>query len=96
LMLPDLFSGIAMQSPASGDHIGVVRELYEKRETLPLKIFISVGTRNDNTDAVRQFKRTLEHKGYDLTYVTVRKGHGWENWAPLLDDVLLTFFSSPQ
>lgn len=94
LTLSDLFAGIAMQSPASGDHVDVVRELYEERETLPLKIFLSVGARNDNLIAVRRFGRVLKSKGYDLTFTTVRKGHNWQNWGPLLDDVLVTFFSS--
>lgn len=94
LMLSDLFAGIAMQSPASGDHVDVVRKLYEEREAVPVKMFLSVGTKNDNQAAVKRFKRVLEYKGYDLTYTTVRQGHDWRNWAPLLDDVLVTFFSS--
>jgi len=93
LMLSKLFSGIAMQSPASGEHLDVVRDLYEEREVLPLKMFLSVGSRNDNTGAVKRFKKTLEHKGYDLTYFKVTGEHNWQNWAPLLDDVLGTFFA---
>jgi enterochelin esterase-like enzyme len=93
LMLSDLFSGIAMQSPASGEHVDIVRELYEKAAVLPLKIFLSAGTKNDNLAAVKRFRRVLENKGYDLTFTTVRKGHDWDNWGPLLDDVLVTFFS---
>jgi len=92
LMLSDVFAGVAMQSPASGDHLDVVRESYEQREALPLKVFLSVGTKNDNLAAVKRFKRMLERKGYDLTYIKVRKGHDWKNWGPLLDDVLVTFF----
>lgn len=93
LMLPQLFSGIAMQSPASGAHVDIVRELYEKRDALPLKLFLSVGTKNDNRTAVKRFRRLLERKDYDLTYITVREGHNWKNWGPLLDDVLMTFFA---
>ena len=96
VMVPDLFAGIAMQSPASGSHVDVVRGLYEQSETLPLKMFLSVGTQNDNLDAVKRFRRTLERKDYDLTYTKVRKGHNWQNWGPLLDDVLLTFFAKPE
>lgn len=93
LALSELFSGIAMQSPASGKHLDVVRELYEAKEALPLKVFISVGTRNDNTGAVRRFDKTLENKGYDVTFIKVHGTHDWKNWKPLLDDVLLTFFA---
>jgi len=96
LMLSKLFSGIAMQSPASGDHLEVVRELYEQRDAQPIKVFLSVGTRNDNTKAVKRFKETLEGKGYDLTFIKVRGEHNWENWDGLLDDVLLTFFAIPE
>lgn len=95
IALPDLFSGIAMQSPASAAHVDVVRELYEDAAKLPLKMFLSAGTRNDNLTAVRRFRSTLKKKGYDLTYHKVRGGHDWQNWGPLLDDVLLTFFAIP-
>lgn len=95
VMLPDLFAGIAMQSPASAAHVDVVRELYEQAAKLPLKMFLSAGTKNDNLTAARRFRSTLQKKGYDLTYQKVRGGHDWQNWGPLLDDVLLTFFAAP-
>lgn len=93
LMLSKLFSGIAMQSPAGADHLKIVQGLYEERPALPLKMFLSVGSQNDNTGAAKQFKKTLERKGYDLTFIKVTGEHDWQNWAPLLDDVLLTFFA---
>lgn len=93
LMLSKVFSGIAMQSPASGEHVEVVRKLYEEKEKLPLKMFLSVGTINDNLRDVKRFRRTLEDKGYELDYTKVRRGHDWNNWGPLLDDILLTFFA---
>lgn len=96
LMISSVFSGIAMQSPASAKHLDVVRELYESKEHLPLKMFLSVGSRNDNTGAVKKFKKTLEKKGYDLTFIKVTGEHNWENWTPLLDDVLLTFFAKSE
>lgn len=96
LMLSKWFSGIAMQSPASGDHLEVVRDLYEQKEQLPLKMFLSVGSRNDNTGAAKRFKKTLERKGYDLTFIKVTGEHNWQNWSPLLDDVLITFFANPE
>ncbi len=95
LMLSDLFSGIAMQSPGSGDHVDVVRGLYEERDKLPLKMFLSVGTNNDNLSEVSRFRRVLEDKGYELSFTKVRRGrHDWNNWGPLLDDILLAFFST--
>ena len=96
LMLSGGFAGIAMQSPGSGDHLEVIRKLYEEKETLPLKMFLSVGSRNDNTGAIKRFNKTLEKKGYDVTFVKVTGEHNWKNWSPLLDDVLLTFFSKAE
>jgi len=96
IMLSKLFSGIAIQSPASGDHVDVVRELYEQKDALPIKMFLSIGTGNDNTKAAKRFRETLERKGYDLTFIKVRGEHNWENWERLLDDVLLTFYTIPE
>lgn len=96
LMLSNLFAGVAMQSPASGNHVDVVRELYARRDALPLKMFLSVGTKNDNMGAVKRFRHALQSNGYDLTFVTVREGHDWKNWGPLLDDVLVTFYPETQ
>ena len=92
LMLSNWFSGIAMQSPAGPEHVEVVRKLYEEKDKLPLKMYISVGTINDNLNEVKRFRRTLDKKGYDLTYRRVKRGHDWDNWAPLLEEVLIEFF----
>jgi len=69
-----------------------LRFQYMAQEKLPLKIFMSVGTVNDNTQAGQQFMETLKFQEYDLTYREVNEGHDWDNWGPLLDDVLHTFF----
>ena len=92
LILSQLFSGIAMQSPAGDRHLDIVRELYEKSPALPLRMYLSAGTKNDNLAAVKRFKRVLDAKGYDLAFTTVKQGHDWQNWGPLLDDVLVHFF----
>ncbi|WP_321389986.1 alpha/beta hydrolase [Emcibacter sp.] len=94
LMLNKNFSGIAMQSPANDQHLKLLRDLYKKEDHLPLKIFMSIGTKKDNTAAGRRFKQTLQAKGYDLTYIEVEEGHNWKNWGPLIDDVLWTFFGT--
>jgi enterochelin esterase-like enzyme len=93
LMLSEVFSGIAMQSPASGEHVEVVRKLYEEKDLLPLKMYLSAGTENDNLRDIRRFRRSLVDKGYDVTFSRVRKGHDWDNWGPLLPEVLATFFA---
>lgn len=93
LMLPHFFPNIAMQSPASGKHVKVLSEQFNNLDKLPLKIFFSHGTRKDNTKSSRKFHEVLEQKGYDMTYIQVAQSHNWDNWQPLLDDVLVTFFS---
>lgn len=95
LWLPHVFGNLAMQSPASGEMLRVVAAQYRREERLPLRMFLSVGTRQDNTDEGRRFRRTLEDKGYPLTYVEVAQGHTWNNWGPLLPEVLATFYGRP-
>jgi enterochelin esterase-like enzyme len=93
LMAYDSFAGIAMQSPANSEMVDELRFQYMAQDKLPIKIFMSVGTQNDNTQAGRQFMELLKFQEYDLTYREVNEGHDWDNWGPLLDDVLYTFFS---
>ena len=93
LMVNTAFAGIAMLSPANGEMVDELRDQYLLADKLPLKIFMSVGTINDNTQAGRQFMEVLQFKEYDLTYREMEAGHDWSNWKPLLDDVLHTFFA---
>lgn len=93
LMASDSFAGIAMQSPANGEMVDELRYQYLLRDKLPLKLFLSVGLINDNTQAGQQFMETLQFKEYDMTYREVNEGHDWKNWKPLLDEVLATFFA---
>jgi enterochelin esterase-like enzyme len=91
LMGSDTFSDIGMHSPANHP----VKELlstYEEAPMLPLNIFLSTGTPDDNTSANRSFHKILEAKGYPMKYMEVREGHNWKNWKPLIDDVLLYFY----
>ena len=92
LSIPGVFANLAMQSPASSEMLDVVGEQYRKDERLRLRMFLSIGTRNDNTDAGRRFRRILEDKGYEVTFSEVQYGHNWSNWKPLLPAVLETFF----
>jgi len=96
LMVPNVFGNIAMQSPASNRHVKLLTDLYRKNPLQPVRVFLSVGTRNDNTGAVRGFRRLLVKKGYDVTYKETPHGHDWANWRPLVDDVLVTFYGHSQ
>jgi enterochelin esterase-like enzyme len=87
----DTFSGIAMQSPANHP----VKELlpaYEEMPVLPLRVFLSTGKPDDNTQANRRFRTILQDRGYEMEYVEVRQGHNWDNWRPLIDDILTYFY----
>ena len=87
------FEGIAMQSPAMHT-VPSLLPAYEDSTRLPLKIFLSSGTKNDNEARTRSLKRILEDKGYEMSYVEVPYGHEWANWKPLIDDVLRYFFGT--
>jgi enterochelin esterase-like enzyme len=93
LLGTDIFSGIAMHSPANHP-VPSLLPAYESVDKLPLKVFLSTGVPNDNTKANRAFKNLLKKKGYELKYVETNKGHNWENWKPLVDDVLLYFYGT--
>ena len=89
----ETFSGIAMQSPANHPLPNLL-PAYQETPTLPIRIFLSTGVPDDNTRANRRFHSVLQEKGYDMNYVEVRQGHNWDNWRPLIDDVLLYFYGS--
>ena len=61
LMGYDIFSGIAMQSPANHP-IPNLLPTYQSIPMLPLKIFLSTGTPDDNTRANRDFHDILKTK----------------------------------
>lgn len=88
----EAFGGIAMQSPAMHPVRGLFGA-YEEAPKRDLRIFLSTGTFDDNEARTRRFKQILEAKGYMLGYVEVPHAHNWQNWKPLLDDVLLHFFN---
>jgi len=92
LMGYETFSAIGMHSPANHPIKGML-PAYEKMPLLPLRMFLSTGRPDDNTRANRKFRRVLEEKGYEMKYIEVTAGHNWDNWRPLIDDVLLHFYA---
>ena len=93
LQATDAFGGIAMQSPAMHPVPGL-HDAYAEEAPLPLRIFLSTGTRGDNEASTRRLRDILEQKGYEMRYREVPQGHNWNNWRPLLDDVLTYFFTA--
>ena len=85
------FSGIGMHSPANHP-VKNLLPAYEQAPKLPLRIFLSTGSPNDNAAANRKFRRLLKEKGYDMKFIQKTAGHNWDNWKPLIDDVLLFFY----
>ena len=82
-----------MQSPANHP-IDNLLPAYEEMPTLPIKVFLSTGRPDDNTKANRRFRRILEDKGYEMEYIEVTQGHDWDNWRPLIDNVLRYFYGN--
>lgn len=91
LMGYEFFSGIAMQSPANHPVPGLL-PAYAEKPRLPLRVFLSTGKPNDNTAANRRFHKLLREKDYAIEYREVHEGHDWDNWRPLIDDVLIYFY----
>ena len=87
----DTFANLGMQSPANHP-VPKLLDAYEEMPLLPLRMFLSTGKPDDNTQANRRFRTVLQDKGYDMEYIEVREGHNWDNWRPLLDDVLRFFY----
>ena len=87
----DAFYGIGMHSPANHPVDGLL-PAYEKAPTLPLRIFLSTGSPDDNTKANRAFRALLKAKGYEMKFKQTDGGHDWGNWRPLVDDVLVYFY----
>jgi enterochelin esterase-like enzyme len=87
----DSFQGIAMQSLATHP-VRYIHQAYADSTRLPLRIFLSSGDHNDNEARTRAFRDILMAKEYPLEYIEVPFAHFWENWGPLLDDLLLHFY----
>lgn len=91
----EYFSGIAMQSPANHP-IPRMLPTWAEVPKMPLKLFLSTGTPDDNTEDNRAFHAVLREKGYDMKYIEVDEGHNWDNWRLLLDDILIYYYGKAQ
>jgi enterochelin esterase-like enzyme len=89
----DVIEGIAMQSPATHP-VRTIHQAYQDSVRLPIRIFLSSGDHKDNEAQTRKFRDILQEKGYPLKYIEVPFAHNWENWGPLLDDLLLYFYGT--
>lgn len=87
----DFIEGIAMQSPATHP-VRYIHQAYADSARLPIRIFLSSGDRRDNEARTRALRDILQEKDYPMQYIEVPFAHNWENWGPLLDDLLLYFY----
>ena len=87
----DYFGKVGIQSPAPHPCPDVY-EAIDQATVLPEQIFLSTGTINDKARESRRLKAILEKKDLELSYIEVAEGHNWNNWRPLLDDVLHFFY----
>jgi len=85
------FRIIGMQSPALHPRPEIYK-LYQDNNVLPIKIFLTTGTKGDTETGARRLKAVLDEKGYDYYYKEVPEGHNWKNWKPLIEEALLYFF----
>ncbi len=93
LFAHESFAGIAMQSPATHP-VRYLHQAYQDSTRLPLNIFLSSGDHKDNESRTRAFRDILQAKQYPMKYIEVPFAHNWDNWKPLLDDMLLYFYGT--
>jgi len=91
LMMPGVFQLLILNSPASAEHVEVLRQRYESQPRQPSAILVSHGGRRDNAGAARSLVRTLQRKGYPVRHLSTGGGHDWANWGRLIDDGLRAF-----
>lgn len=94
LFAHDTFEGIAMQSPATHP-VRYIHQAYADSARIPLRIFLSSGDHNDNEARTRAFRDILQEKEYAMQYLEVPFAHNWDNWGPLLDDLLMFYYGKP-
>ncbi len=87
----DTFKNIGIQSPAPHPCPSIYDD-FANASKLPINIFLSTGTVNDKATATRRLKQILTEKGYEFTYMEVAEGHNWQNWRPMFDDILISFY----
>ena len=90
-LYPSTFGLVAINSPAFWYREQIL-SLYEEKEKLPLKMYMSTGVVMDTETHARQMKDILEKKGYPLLYRELNEGHSWGNWRQTLDELLVYFF----
>jgi len=87
------FRNLVMQSPAMHP-IPNINQIYQNSPPPPLNVYLSTGTINDGEKKTQRFKRMLKSTGHQVKFKSTKQGHNWRNWKPMLDNILLYFFST--
>ena len=90
LAYPDVFHGVAIQSPYITRKW--ILDMYRREERLPLKVFLSHGTYDPGASS-RRLRDILRLKKYPLRYVERHEGHSFGLVRGVLEDLLIYFFA---
>lgn len=91
---PEVFGKLAIQAPAYWYREKEIFGLVRTTEKADFKIFMSVGTINDNMPDTRLMKHEFERLNLDMKYLEVNEGHSWGAWSAQMDDILIQFFKN--
>ncbi|MEM1099527.1 MAG: alpha/beta hydrolase-fold protein [Planctomycetota bacterium] len=86
----DVFGNLAIQSPSlwlEPELVNAYRDRPELAEAL--RVYLSVGTINDNEDDAAFFAGLLDDGDYDFRFDRVNQGHAWGHWRGKVDDALI-------
>ncbi len=89
---PEVFGKLAIQAPAYWYREKEIFGLVRNTEKADFKIFMSVGTINDNIPDTRLMKQEFERLDLNMNYLEVNEGHSWGAWSAQMDDILIQFF----
>jgi enterochelin esterase-like enzyme len=90
LAYSDIFHLVAIQSPSYRGSQWIYSS-YENAERLPVKVFMSHGTKEYGEGGPR-LRDILQEKGYPLLYIEIDGGHIYATVRVALDDMLMYFF----
>lgn len=91
---PDVFSRLAIQSPAFWRQPEILGR-YDRAPAVPYRISLSQGTIADGQSGT-QLRAVLDRNRYAFTYAERNEGHAWGHWRALLPDVLRYHFGVAQ
>ena len=100
LQYPDLFDYIGLFSAAHEPRGGQDSEIFQNTDAkldrqfaqAPELYYIAIGRDDFLYDLNKEWRRTLDSKGYPYVYIESEDGHIWKNWRNYLSDFLPRLF----